>query len=339
MTAPKAMREIAAGGPDGTEALSEALLTATEPVVLRGLVAAWPMVAAANASHGAAEAYLRRFYRDATVNAMHGAPAIGGRFFYNDDVSGFNYSSLRVRFDAVLDALREHAHDDKPPSFYVGSTTIDSCLPGFRAENDVGLGARDALASIWVGNRTRIPAHYDVPDNLACVAAGRRRFTLFPPEQLGNLYVGPLDLTPAGQAVSMVDFAAPDFTAHPRFADALAHAQVAELGAGDAIFIPSMWWHHVEALASFNVLVNYWWRQSPPYMDTPMNTLLLALMTLRDLPPAQRAAWQGIFEHYVFDSDGSEAAHIPPAARRVLAPLDADAARMLRAHLLNKLKR
>ena len=330
------MREIAGAG---AQALSDALLASTEPVVVRGLVAAWPMVAAARTSHAAAEAYLRRFYRDATVNAMHGAPAIGGRFFYNDDVSGFNYSSVRARFDAVLDALREHRLDEQPPSFYVGSTTIDSCLPGFSAENDVNLGARDALASIWVGNRSRIPAHYDVPDNLACVAAGRRRFTLFPPDQLANLYVGPLDLTPAGQAVSMVDFAAPDFTAFPRFADALAHAQVAELEAGDAIFIPSMWWHHVESLDSFNVLVNYWWRQSPAYMDTPMNTLLLALMTVRDLPPAQRAAWQGLFQHYVFDSDGSEAAHIPPAARRVLAPLDGDAARMLRAHLLNKLKR
>jgi hypothetical protein len=332
----KQIRELHGVSPDG---LTDAVLTATQPVVLRGLVAAWPMVRAAQTSAQAADAYLRRFYRDASVNAMHGEPAIDGRFFYNADMSGFNFTSVRIRFDAVLDALRDHLRDDKPPAFYVGSTTIETCLPGFRAENDIDLGARDPLASIWVGNHTRIPAHYDLPDNLACVAAGRRRFTLFPPDQLSNLYVGPLDLTPAGQAISLVDITAPDFAAFPKFATALEHAQVADLAAGDALFIPSMWWHHIEALDRFNVLVNYWWRQSPAYMDTPANTLLLALMTLRDLPPAQRLAWQEIFRHYVFDSDGSEASHIPPPARGVLAPLDGDTARKLRAQLLNMMKR
>jgi hypothetical protein len=308
-------------------------------VVLRGLVAGWPMVRAARTSAQAADAYLRGFYRDATVGVMHGAPEMGGRIFYNDDLSGFNFASGRARFDAVLDALREHAQDERPPTFYVGSTTVETCLPGFREQNDVNLGARDALMSIWVGNRTRIPAHYDLPDNLACVAAGRRRFTLFPPEQLANLYVGPLDLTPAGQAISLVDFAQPDFERHPKFAVALEHAQVVDLEAGDAIFIPSMWWHHIEALDSFNVLINYWWRQSPAYMDTPANALLYALLTMRELPSEQRQAWQEIFRHYVFESDGSEAAHIPPDARSVLAPLDDNAARMLRAQLLNKMKR
>ena len=180
----------------------------------------------------------------------------------------------------------------------------------------MNFGAHDPLASIWIGNRTVIPAHYDLPDNLACVAAGRRRFTLFPPEQLRNLYVGPLDFTPAGQAVSLVDLHQPDLARYPRFAEALAQAQSAELEAGDALFIPSMWWHHVEGLTPFNILVNYWWRQSPGWMDTPFNTLLLALLTMRELPPAQRAAWQELFRHYVFDSDSSEAAHIPSCSAR-----------------------
>jgi hypothetical protein len=321
------------------KALTDAMLTSTEPLVLRGLVAHWPMVKRSLDSAASADAYLRRFYRDASVTAMHGAPEIGGRFFYNEDLSGFNFSSVRVRFDAVLDALREHLQSEKPPALYVGSTTVETCLPGFREENDLDLGAREALMSIWVGNRTRIPAHYDLPDNIACVAAGRRRFTLFPPAQLDNLYVGPLDFTPAGQAISLVDFARPDLDKFPKFATALEHAQVAELAAGDAIFIPSMWWHHIEALDSFNVLINYWWRQSPDYMDSPATTLLHALLTMRELPPEQRKAWQHLFQHYVFDSDGAEAQHIPPNARGVLAPFNDDAARMLRAQLLNKMKR
>jgi hypothetical protein len=330
----KHVEEAAAGA-----GLSDAILTSTRPLVLRGLVAHWPLVRAGLEGRRSADAYLRRFYRDATVVAMLGAPEMGGRFFYNDDLSGFNFASVRVRLDKVLEELDGHADDAQPPAIYVGSTTIDACLPGFRDENDIDLGMRDALASIWIGNQTRIAAHYDLPDNLACVAVGRRRFTLFPPEQVGNLYVGPVDFTPAGQAISLVDFKQPDYARFPRFAEALEHAQVAELEPGDALFIPSTWWHHVEALDRFSVLVNYWWRQSPDYMDTPMNALMHAIMTVRDLPPAQRDAWRALFDHYVFDAGEETAAHIPPAARHMLAPLDSDAVRSLRAQLLKRMNR
>ena len=151
--------------------------------------------------------------------------------------------------------------------------------------------------------------------------------------------MGPLDFTPAGQPVSLVDLKRPDLTRYPRFSEALAHGQEAVLEAGDALYIPSMWWHHVEALEGFNVLVNYWWRQSPDHMDSPVAALMLALLTMRDLPPAQRKAWEGIFDHYVFHAGGETAAHIPPPARHALAPLDADGATHLRAHLIKRLQR
>ncbi|MGH8175608.1 MAG: cupin-like domain-containing protein [Steroidobacter sp.] len=326
---------------DGVEprSLPDAVLNATQPLVLKGLVAKWPVVRAGLESDEAAAAYLRRFYRDATVGAMLGMPDIDGRFFYNEDLSGFNFRPVKIKLDTVLDEIARHQHAERPPAIYVGSTTVDVCLPGFRAENDLDLGDRQPLASVWIGNRTRIAAHHDLPDNIACVAAGHRRFTLFPPGELGNLYIGPLDFTPAGQAISLVDFAKPDFEKFPKFAEALKTAQVAELGPGDAIFIPSMWWHHIESLDSFNVLVNYWWRQSPPWMDSPMNALMLAIMSVRDLPPEQRKAWRDLFNHYVFEADDHTTNHIPPKARRVLSPLDAEAARELRARLLQKLNR
>lgn len=330
------VREIAGLRPGE---LGPEILASTEPLLLRGLVADWPMVKAGQESPQAADAYLRRWYRDATVNAMLGAPETRGRFFYNDDLSGFNFYPVRVRLDTILDELAKHMASEPPPTVYVGSTTIDSALPGFRGENDVDLGARDALASIWIGNHTVIAAHYDLPDNLACVAVGKRRFTLFPPGQQDNLYIGPLDFTPAGQAISLVDFAHPDHARFPRFAAALEHAQVAEMQAGDALFIPSMWWHHVEALDRFNVLVNYWWRQSPEWMDTPTNALMHTLMSVRDLPAAQRKAWAELFRHYVFEADDQTSAHIPEAARRVLGPLDDNAARAIRAQLLKRMNR
>lgn len=336
LPAAKPMRTLA--GLD-QKTLPDAVLRSTQPLVLKGLVAQWPMVQAAQQSPQAAAQYLRGFYQGAEVEAFLGAPEFGGRFFYNDDLTGFNFRTVRRRLDAVLDDIEHHALDAPAPGIYVGSATLDNCLPGFRAVNDVFLGDRDALASIWIGNRTRIAAHYDAPDNLACVVAGHRRFTLLPPEQLENLYVGPLDLTPAGQPVSLVDFAHPDLERFPRFAQALQSAQVAELEPGDAIFIPSMWWHHIEALDGFNVLVNYWWKQTPAYMDPAMNALMLAIMCVRDLPPEQRKAWAGLFDHYVFDADSQATAHIPAHARGILGAMDANTTRMLRAHLLKKLNR
>lgn len=321
------------------QALPDALLRSTTPVVLRGLVAQWPIVQAAQQSAKAASDYLRGFYRGAPVDAFFGAPKYGGRFFYNEDCTGFNFHPERLPLNAVLDEIERNHANLQPPAIYVGSASVADCLPAFRQHNDVNLEGLDPLASIWIGNSTRIAAHYDAPDNLACVAAGHRRFTLFPPEALENLYVGPIDLTPAGQPISLVDFANPDFEKFPRFSEALKVAQVAEMGPGDAIFIPSMWWHHVEALDPFNVLVNYWWRQSPDYMDPSMNALMLAIMSVRDLPPAQRKAWQGLFNHYVFEADAETAAHIPDHARRVLGPLNADMTRMLRMQLLKKLNR
>lgn len=336
LPAAKPIREISGLRPGD---LGDEILKSTEPLLLRGLVNHWPMVLAGLQSSQAADAYLRRFYRDATVNAMLGAPEIDGRFGYNEDLSGFNFYPVRVRLDTVLGELEKHRASEPPPTIYVGSTSIEGALPGFRDQNDVDLKGRDALASIWIGNHTVIAAHYDLPDNLACVAVGRRRFTLFPPGQQHNLYVGPLDFTPAGQAISLVDFARPDLERFPRFAQAMEHAQVAEMAPGDALFIPSMWWHHVEALDRFNVLVNYWWRQSPDWMDTPMNALMHALLSVRDLPPAQRQAWAELFRHYVFEADDETSNHIPPAARRMLGPIDDDAARAIRAQLLKRLNR
>src|SRR4029077_5476815 len=121
----------------------------------------------------------------------------------------------------------------------------------------------------------------------------------FPPEQIFNLYPGPLEPTPGGQAISLVDFADPDFEKFPRFREALDAAQVAEVEPGDAVFIPSMWWHHVQGLSPFNALVNYWWITLPAYIPTPLNTLYQATWTLRDRPENEKHAWNQVFDYYV----------------------------------------
>ena len=328
--------EVRAGGPGE---LPPGVLDSAEPTLIRGLVGHWPIVQAALDSPAAVEAYLRRFYAGATVNAVYGTPGGRGRLFYNEDLSGFNFEAVKSRLDTVLDNIRSQSHAEDPAGVYVGTTPVDKVLPGFRSENDIRLNVSDPLVSIWLGNRSRIAAHFDQPDNIACCAAGRRRFILFPPAQIGNLYPGPIDFTPAGQIISMVDFEEPDFEKFPRFQEALKHAQVAELNPGDALFVPSLWWHHVEGLEALNVLINYWWNATPAWMDAPANVLDYALLALRDLPKTQREAWKAIFDFYVFDFEEQSIAHIPQGRRGVLGPMDDLSARRLRAQLLRKINR
>jgi hypothetical protein len=137
----------------------------------------------------------------------------------------------------------------------------------------------------------------------------------------------------------MVDFHAPDFNAHPKFAEALKYAQVAELEPGDALFIPSMWWHHVEGLAPFNILLNYWWRDTPRFLGQPQDALNHAILSIRDLPAEDKAIWRELFDHYIFSSGPDVTGHIPQGTRGVLDPLTAETAGRLQAFLLRTLNR
>lgn len=317
--------------------LSEVILSSTEPLILKGLIKNWPLVQQGKHSALDAANYLLSFYNQKPVFAMLAEAKEQGRFFYNSELTGFNFTRQQMNLVELLHSLcRQKTPED--PGLYVGSTSVEHILPGLRGDkNDIPQLADKPLVSIWIGNQSRIAAHYDVTDNVACVALGKRRFTLFPPDQLTNLYIGPLDFTPAGQPASLVDFHHIDFEKYPKFKTALKHAQVADLEAGDAIFIPSMWWHHVEALSDVNILVNYWWRQVPMHMGAPGDALNHALLAIRELPAEQREAWRHIFEHYVFSPQQQN--HIPAHAQGVLRAIDENMARKLRANLLNKLNR
>ena len=308
------------------------VVPAGRPVAIRGLVGDWPSVRGADLI-----ARLRRQPARHPVEVFIGDPKMKGRFFYSDDLKGFNFERTRMPLQALLDRLE--AGGDVP--LYAGAIPAPSHLPGFAEAHPMPLLAPDTerLTSLWLGNRSITAAHWDLAQNLACVVAGRRRFTLFPPEQIGNLYVGPLDHTLAGQPISLVDFDAPDLAAHPRFAEAMRHAQVVELGPGDALYVPSLWWHHVRSLEDVGALVNFWWRDGPEWMVTPMFTLWHAMLTLRDLPPNERASWRAFFDHYVFQTDGDPMAHLPVEARGLMAPMTPEIMARLKRLLIGPLAR
>lgn len=311
-----------------------------EPLILKGLVAEWEIVKKGQQSNESAIEYLQEFYNGRPVIYYYGEPEIQGRLFYNKDFTGYNFKRFETNLNSVLDLLKKSSKNINPPMIYVGSTRVDEWLPGFRDANNLCLKEDiSPLVSIWLGNKSIVAAHYDCPDNLACSVVGKRTFTLFPPEQLENLYVGSLDITPSGRPVSMVDLLNPDFEKFPKFKYALSASLVAELDPGDAVFIPGMWWHHVQAQAELNILVNYWWRSTPAYMGNPEYVLQHAILSLKNLPDAQKKIWKKIFDFYIFNVNSEATEHIPQSMLGSLGVLDEPLSRKIRSDLVNVLKR
>lgn len=320
------------------------LMAAGKPALLKGVLRDVPLVQAGRNSASAAVDYLMQFYSGKPVVGARQPAAAGGRFFYDETATRLNFTARREDLGQFLGDVLETLGQEDADHLYIGSTDLETYMPGLRDDN--GLVLNDEMfeknrltVSIWLGNHTTATCHYDMSNNMACCMVGNRRFTLFPPDQIANLYPGPLEPTPGGQVVSMVDFRDPDHDRFPDFSKAEAAGQVAEMEPGDVLFYPSMWWHHVEALSDFNAMVNYWWNTSPAFMDTPQNTLLHGLLSLRDRPQGEKEAWKAVFDYYVFGPADRPAAHLPEEAQGNLGPMDDMKARRLRAMLLQKMNR
>lgn len=297
------------------------------PLVIRGLCRDWPVVGSALQSDTAFAKAFAEFDNGAPVDTLLMPPGEQGVVGYNADMGGFNYRHYRVSVTEVLKRLATYSRQPDPPGVAMQSAPISASLPGFLEQHAVPFLDAAIQPRLWIGNQVTTPAHFDGFHNIAVVACGSRRFTLLPPEQVGNLYIGPLDFAPTGAAISMARFDQPDDPRFPRLKDALANAQVADLQPGDAIYIPPVWWHHVVSLRPLNALVNYWWRpigRDGHIPESGLGCLMHCILAFGTLPPAERAAWKTLLDHYVF-GDEDPAAHIPEARRGILGTLTPEA--------------
>ena len=309
-----------------------------QPVVLRGLVNEWPLVTAGRISPRSVYDHLSPWDIGGQIDAFFGAAAIAGKYYYTDDLKGFNFERRRMKFRDALEAIVTFVDAPDSPTMYMGSVPTEDHLPGFAAANGMPLLEQAVSPRVWIGHASNVSTHYDAMDNLACVAVGTRRFTLFPPQSIAGLYVGPIDHTMAGQPVSLAASSAPDKARFPLFEDIKDRALVAELQAGDALYLPKLWWHKVESTAKFNVLVNYWWDAFSGGPDAPYTSLLLSLITIAERPLAERQAWKAFFDHYVFRTSGHPLAHLPSEQHGLLGPLKPSNYGKLRARVMHLLR-
>ena len=305
----------------------DVLADAGEPVLLKGIIDHWPALAAASHSPQALNLYLRQRDTGAPVPVMEAPPSSGGKFGYSTDVREFTFTKRSRPLGETLERIEKSSEGDG--TLAIQMLPLDTQLPVFLRENPMPLVPATARPKLWLGGPVKTQIHNDRDHNLACVIAGCRRFVLFPPEQVTNLYIGPLDNPPA---LSLVDPEAPQFEQFPRFGKALDEARVARLGPGDALLIPRYWWHHVTSIGPYNAMVNYWWGDAAPGLGNPHDLFLFALLALKDLPDREKSYWRAMFETHIYGDDG--AAHISPQARGILGTLTPQ----LRALLKQRLK-
>ena len=308
------------------------------PVLLKGLVSGWPACLAARGGMACAVRYLKERDNGVPADTLLGEPSIQGDFFYGETTRSLNFLQGRVPISVALDRLVEQAGLAEPHSVYVQSASLSEHMPLFARDNATDLIDGSIDPRIWIGNAVRVQTHYDLSDNVACLVAGRRRFTLFPPDQIRNLYPGPFESTLAGTPVSMVKLEAPDLVAYPRFAEAARHALVADLEPGDAVFIPYGWWHHVRSFERFNILVNYWWSDRPHGMS-PYDALLASSLAFRGLEPRQKAFWRDMLDFHVFSDQDDSLAHLPVDERGALGGVGREQQLALVQLLLERLAR
>ena len=305
-----------------------------QPVVLKGMVKDWPAVVRACHSSKSLSEYLTPMCNDQPVIVLVANRSEGGRFFYTDDLQGLNFQRASSALPAAIERLLNLRDSPSSPSLSIQAISVRDVCPTFEDENlQVLLG--DVAPALWIGNQGSVAPHFDIHNNLACVIGGRRHFSLFPPSQVKNIYPGPALFTPAGVPVSMVDMANPDFEKFPRFREALQNSQQALLEPGDAIYIPSLWWHGVRSLAPFNMLVNYWWGGMSDSRVSPYESLLHSMMSIKKLDVEIRHAWRVFFDYYVFGTDADT--HLPTNLQDLVSTMSLEQTRRLQQMLSNRL--
>jgi hypothetical protein len=108
---------------------------------------------------------------------------------------------------------------------------------------------------IYIGPAgTVTPLHHDLPENLYAVVRGRKRITLFHPDDSKFLYRNPFWSRLPN--FSQVNPEAPDLDAFPKYGRA--RPLVIDLKAGETLYIPSFWWHHLRNMET-SIAMSFWW--------------------------------------------------------------------------------
>jgi hypothetical protein len=170
---------------------------------------------------------------------------------------------------AVRDAVRWMTSTELANRAYYAPQEPIEKFPALCSDVTFGKPPSEARTHVWFGTANTVSVlHHDRAPNWFAQVFGEKRFILFSPDQVQSLYPQTRQLQ-----VSAVDPVRPDLEAHPRFAEA--RPTVVTVRAGEILFLPSFWWHHVTSL-SVSISVNQWWRADLREYCNPTGARLVA---------------------------------------------------------------
>jgi len=196
------------------------------PIVLTELMSDWP------ATHKWNVDYLKQVAGDQVVPVYSSKPAQGKQHQHA--------AEKQMPLSAYLELL-ENGENDLRMFFYNILENVPALLEDFDYPS-LGMKFFKRLPVLFVGGKgAKVQMHYDIDlaNLVLCHFGGPKRVLLIPPEQTEFMYKVPFSFS----ALHSVDFGSPDFDQHPALAKL--DGYVAELKHGDALFIPSGYWHYI----------------------------------------------------------------------------------------------
>jgi hypothetical protein len=309
------------------------LLENHEPVVFKGLATGW----LGCQSPADVLALLCSMGGDRVLAVTGLLPGDHGLILSGGRRSGSVDRPSLIGFRTLRDVAKEMERELKTPSghpLYMTSINLSQDLPELMAFARLPLEGCPALTGewkAWIGTGDhRVALHMDGAENFFCLLHGSKRFTLFPHRVLHDIYIGPLDGGQHGVPTSMVDVEQPDLRAYPRFEKARGEGLIAELDAGDVLYLPCHWWHAVKS-SGLNVALNYWWKDVSESRRLEAEAVFYrALLALRTLPDHWREYWSTTFNEFVFQRQGDPYQHLQEDAQGFAGAPTADRLNELR---------
>lgn len=292
---------------ESTTQLKSHLESSEKPVIITNLFSDWPCISLAKESPLKFLRSLMSQANNVNVDTLLIRKEHNGIIGYSDEsFNNHTFTKYEVPLQSVLKRLTIDYNKVDIDRVAIQSALLSECLPNFSTLNPSPDFLESITPRIWLGNETTVPGHYDTEHNIALNLCGKRTFYLLPTHVISSLYLAPIDRAITGPAISLVDFENPDLDKFPKFKSVQNQIVTANLQAGEALYIPPLWWHNVKAKDKFNMLVNYWWKDDFLLKNTtqqPSDSLLHTLLTIRNLPKQQKSGWQSIFNYYIFNND------------------------------------
>ena len=228
-----------------------------KPVLIKGLTKNWPAYEKWTLD------YIQERAGEQTVPLYNNEPATGSESVYAP--------KKEMKLDDYIEILKTKPTDLRI-FFYEILKKMPELLNDFEYP-DIGLKFFKKLPALFFGGgESKVFMHYDIdlPDSMHFHFDGHKSVTLFSPEQTKYLYRVPYSI----HNLEDIDMDNPDFERYP----ALKYAQGihADMEHGDALYMPSGYWHYIKYLdGGFSMTLRALPRKPSRFLNMLSNVLIM----------------------------------------------------------------